>query len=108
MASARSTVSIARTTPAQKPRGEHNITFSCGFSEGWEDVMSVPFRWLSARESRDPQDVVCCARPCQACAPPKRKVSLPGNGKVSGIAAITTTLARGVASHGPEFIHIPQ
>src|ERR1700676_3704832 len=33
MASARSTVSIARTTPAQKPRGEHNITFSGGFSQ---------------------------------------------------------------------------
>src|SRR5215468_11772496 len=40
MASARSTVSIARTTPAQKPRGEHNITFNCGFAEGREDVMS--------------------------------------------------------------------
>jgi hypothetical protein len=33
MASARSTVSIARTTPAQKPRGEHNITFRGGFGE---------------------------------------------------------------------------
>src|ERR1700681_3380984 len=46
MASARSTVSMARTTPAQKPRGEHSITCSggfCsgGFSEGGEDVMSV-------------------------------------------------------------------
>jgi hypothetical protein len=28
----RSTVSIARTTPAQNPRGEHNSTFSGGFA----------------------------------------------------------------------------
>src|SRR5882757_588611 len=44
MASARSTVSIARTTPAQKPRGEHSITFSCGLSGTWEagaDAISV-------------------------------------------------------------------
>src|SRR5262249_15134869 len=44
MASARSTVSIARTTPAQKPRGEHNITFNCGFWEGREDVMCGAIR----------------------------------------------------------------
>src|SRR5271165_7420686 len=31
MASARSTESMARTTPAQKPRGEHSTTFSAGF-----------------------------------------------------------------------------
>ena len=31
-ASARSTESMARTTPAQKPRGEHRITRSFGFS----------------------------------------------------------------------------
>jgi len=47
MASARSTVSIARTTPAQKPRGEHNNTFSCGFSEGWGDVMSISIQGFS-------------------------------------------------------------
>src|SRR6202030_1137360 len=52
MASARSTVSIARTTPAQKPRGEHNSTFSCGFSEGREDVMSVSFRGLRPSRNR--------------------------------------------------------
>src|SRR6516225_3147828 len=43
MASARSTVSIARTTPAQKPRGEHSITFNGGFAEGL-DVMSGSIR----------------------------------------------------------------
>jgi hypothetical protein len=37
-------VSIARTTPAQKPRGEHKSTFNCGFSEAWEDDISVRSR----------------------------------------------------------------
>ena len=39
MASARSTVSIARTTPAQKPRGEHSITFNGGFAEGLRSLV---------------------------------------------------------------------
>jgi hypothetical protein len=38
MVSARSTESIARTTPAQKPRGEHKITFNAGF---WPEVFAV-------------------------------------------------------------------
>src|SRR6516162_7373362 len=60
MASARSTVSIARTTPAQKPRGEHNMTFSCGFLEGREDVMS--FRGFSDQgQNAKPRDSVTCA-----------------------------------------------
>jgi hypothetical protein len=32
MLSARSTDSMARTTPAQNPRGEHSSTLSAGFS----------------------------------------------------------------------------
>jgi hypothetical protein len=32
-------VSIARTTPAQKPRGEHSNTLSGGFSEAGAGVM---------------------------------------------------------------------
>src|SRR5450631_5156 len=38
MVSARSTVSIARTTPAQKPRGEHSTIFKSGLA-GTEAVM---------------------------------------------------------------------
>src|SRR5882672_8954380 len=74
MASARSTVSIARTTPAQKPRGEHNITFNCGFSEGRADVMSR-IRGSCNGQRRNGQDLVFCPYPCQDCARQKAKVN---------------------------------
>src|SRR5712691_4458662 len=64
MASARSTVSIARTTPAQKPRGEHNNTFSRGFWRGGEEgdeAMSVLFRVSSqVRGKAASTDLVFC------------------------------------------------
>src|SRR5271154_3547672 len=84
MASARSTVSIARTTPAQKPRGEHNSTFRGGFCKGgfckggvckggvckgglWESVVMDVTSGLSA------EDVVAYADACQAWQRPKGK-----------------------------------
>src|ERR1700722_2378668 len=44
MASARSTVSIARTTPAQKPRGEQSTILKCGFGSALTGMgaISVP------------------------------------------------------------------
>ena len=47
----RSTNSMARTTPAQKPRGEHNNTFRAGFSGagGMNVLESTPFfAWFTA------------------------------------------------------------
>src|SRR5258708_4639103 len=38
MASARSTVSMARTTPAQKPRGEQSTILKSGFGSGLADI----------------------------------------------------------------------
>jgi hypothetical protein len=79
---------MARTTPAQKPRGEHNSTLSCGFSpeaegvgteageEGDEDVISAMFRGFgSSNRAGAPHscDLVFCPHPCQACGRPKRK-----------------------------------
>src|SRR5215831_4822398 len=96
MASARSTVSIARTTPAQKPRGEHNITFRCGFSEDWEDVMSVLFQGSQTKCARKPQaqDWFFCSRPCQACGRPKGKSFIAGDEWDAEIAEIAAAKAR--------------
>ncbi|MGE0525345.1 MAG: hypothetical protein AB7O60_20230 [Variibacter sp.] len=44
MANARSTVSMARTTPAQKLRGAHRITFSGGLT-GAEAAFSMAWKW---------------------------------------------------------------
>src|ERR1051326_182396 len=68
MRSARSTDSMARTTPAQKPRGEHSTTFKIGFS-GPAAIVNLEFpRFLHAFHGprHGPRRLPCQAEPLQA------------------------------------------
>src|SRR5215468_5228360 len=110
MASARSTVSIARTTPAQKPRGEHNITFNCGFLQGRGDIMSSPVRvQINGAWVLQPRDLVFCSCPCQDCARQMAKLNrnAVNKGPLESPEAPAPQAGRARGDRDfPEFIHI--
>src|SRR5262249_51985162 len=63
-ASARSTVSMARTTPAQKPRGEQSMTSRIGFLAGGAAefgslLFMLPFGSVGPRSGHGPGTLPC-------------------------------------------------